>query len=154
MCENSSHPAPQADGEGTDEITHQEQSSSPVRHWLPLPLAIWFWGHVRRVLIMIFGCTLLLLGLIMLVTPGPGIVTLLGGLGVLATEFAWARWMLKIGRSRWEQLIALAAKSRDRSHDGKCHHQDAATSTTAWNQSTHGESSASTQDSLTESPPS
>jgi len=37
------------------------------------------------------GFSLLLAGLAMMVLPGPGIVTVLAGLTVLATEFHWAR---------------------------------------------------------------
>jgi len=40
------------------------------------------------------GITLVLLGLILLVLPGPGILTIAAGLAVLATEFVWARRIL------------------------------------------------------------
>jgi hypothetical protein len=40
------------------------------------------------------GFTLLVLGIIMIFTPGPGTVTLLG-LGWLAAEFIWARRIMK-----------------------------------------------------------
>lgn len=42
----------------------------------------------------IFGFTLLALGIIMIVTPGPGWLTILLALGVLAAEFMWARRLL------------------------------------------------------------
>jgi uncharacterized protein (TIGR02611 family) len=42
---------------------------------------------------------LVLLGLFLLVLPGPGILTIVGGLALLATEFVWAantlEWMKK-----------------------------------------------------------
>ena len=41
------------------------------------------------------GFTVLLLGLIMLVTPGPGIVTIILGLAILGTEFVWAKKLMK-----------------------------------------------------------
>jgi len=37
------------------------------------------------------GFLLLALGIIMLVTPGPGWLAIAGGIGLLATEFVWAR---------------------------------------------------------------
>jgi hypothetical protein len=37
----------------------------------------------------------MLLGLIMLVTPGPGIVTIILGLAILGTEFVWAKRLMK-----------------------------------------------------------
>ncbi len=51
--------------------------------------------HARRVVILVLGATVLLLGIVMLVTPGPGVVVLLVGLSVLGLEFAWARRMLR-----------------------------------------------------------
>jgi uncharacterized protein (TIGR02611 family) len=51
----------------------------------------------KRIAIGIVGGTVLLLGIIMMVTPGPGIAGILAGLGILAIEFAWARiWLGKI----------------------------------------------------------
>ncbi|GIG40439.1 hypothetical protein Cph01nite_22010 [Cellulomonas phragmiteti] len=49
---------------------------------------------VRVVAVAVVGGTVLLTGVAMLVLPGPGIVAILAGLAVLATEFAWARrWL-------------------------------------------------------------
>jgi uncharacterized protein (TIGR02611 family) len=45
-----------------------------------------FW----RVVIGLIGGTITVLGSIALIGPGPGILILLAGLGILATEFAWA----------------------------------------------------------------
>jgi uncharacterized protein (TIGR02611 family) len=44
-----------------------------------------------RVLKVVGGFALLLLGIIMLVTPGPGILAIAGGIAMLSTEFEWAR---------------------------------------------------------------
>lgn len=49
----------------------------------------------RRLVVLVFGSTILLLGVVMLVTPGPGIVGILAGLTILATEFVWARTLLE-----------------------------------------------------------
>ena len=40
------------------------------------------------------GVALLVLGGVMLVTPGPGWLTIAAGLALLATEFAWAKRLL------------------------------------------------------------
>jgi Putative transmembrane protein (PGPGW) len=37
------------------------------------------------------GFTLIALGAVMLVTPGPGWLAIAGGLGLLAQEYEWAR---------------------------------------------------------------
>jgi len=49
----------------------------------------------RRIVILIVGITVLLLGLIMVVTPGPALVVIPTGLAILGIEFAWARRWLR-----------------------------------------------------------
>lgn len=51
--------------------------------------------QVRRVFIVLAGFTLLLLGIIMIFTPGPGTPVILLGLGLLAAEFVWARRLME-----------------------------------------------------------
>lgn len=54
----------------------------------------------RRIAVTIVGATVVLLGLIMLVTPGPGLVVIPVGLAILSIEFAWARhWLRKMRES-------------------------------------------------------
>ena len=54
----------------------------------------------RRIVIAVIGGTILLGGLVMLVTPGPGIAAILLGLAILAVEFAWAQvWLDKARHS-------------------------------------------------------
>jgi uncharacterized protein (TIGR02611 family) len=50
--------------------------------------------QAKRLLKIIFGFTLLALGIVMIVTPGPGWLTILLALGILAAEFVWARRLL------------------------------------------------------------
>jgi len=50
--------------------------------------------QAKRFLRILFGFTLLAIGIIMIVTPGPGWLTILLALGVLAAEFVWARTLL------------------------------------------------------------
>jgi uncharacterized protein (TIGR02611 family) len=45
---------------------------------------------IWRIFIGVLGGTVTVLGAIALVGPGPGILVVLAGLGILATEFAWA----------------------------------------------------------------
>jgi uncharacterized protein (TIGR02611 family) len=44
-----------------------------------------------RLGVLIVGAAITAAGLVLLVTPGPGLLLLVAGLGILATEFAWAR---------------------------------------------------------------
>jgi len=51
----------------------------------------------RRVVVAIVGISVLLLGVIMIVTPGPAVIIIPAGLAILAVEFAWARhWLRKL----------------------------------------------------------
>jgi uncharacterized protein (TIGR02611 family) len=57
-------------------------------------------GTVRKVAIAIAGGTVTAAGVVMLVTPGPGIIGVLAGLGILSTEFPAARRTLDKLRRR------------------------------------------------------
>jgi hypothetical protein len=81
------------------------------RTWLPFGAALCFWAHARKVVVFVIGVTILTGGVAMLVLPGPGWVTIFAGLALLATEFAWARWILKHARERFEQLKDVAVKT-------------------------------------------
>jgi len=50
--------------------------------------------QVRRLSRIVGGFTLLLIGVVMIVTPGPGWLVILLGLGLLAAEFVWARRLM------------------------------------------------------------
>ena len=54
-----------------------------------------FLRHIRRAVVFIIGTSVVLVGVIMFVTPGPAVVMIPAGLGILATEFVWARRLLK-----------------------------------------------------------
>jgi tellurite resistance protein TerC len=54
--------------------------------------------HGRRAAIFLLGSAVLLLGALLLVLPGPGIPLVIGGLAILAIEFAWARRWLRRGK--------------------------------------------------------
>lgn len=47
--------------------------------------------QARKLVVAVIGITVVLIGVIMLVTPGPAFVVIPLGLGILATEFIWAR---------------------------------------------------------------
>ena len=61
---------------------------------------------VRWVLVMLVGFTLLALGLIMMVTPGPGLLFIFFGLSILALEIEWARELNKQGMQGLERIVA------------------------------------------------
>ena len=61
---------------------------------------------VRYVLTLVIGFVLLILGLIMMVTPGPGLVFIFFGLSILALEIEWARELNKQGLQGLERIVA------------------------------------------------
>ena len=64
--------------------------------------------HVRRVMVLVVGATLVLLGALLVITPFPGSPLVLGGLSLLAAEFAWARlWRIRLERAAAEALEEL-----------------------------------------------
>ena len=65
------------------------------KRWWPVELARLSLRQARRLAILVIGATVVLAGVVMLVVPGPGIVVILLGLGLLALEFAWAARLLK-----------------------------------------------------------
>jgi uncharacterized protein (TIGR02611 family) len=52
----------------------------------------------RRVVVAVVGSTVLVCGLALLVLPGPAVVVIPVGLGILAVEFEWARRWLRRAR--------------------------------------------------------
>lgn len=50
--------------------------------------------QVRRAFRIVSGFTLLVVGAIMIITPGPGWLTIFLGLSLLAAEFVWARRLM------------------------------------------------------------
>lgn len=50
---------------------------------------------VRRIIVGIVGFTILVIGILLIVLPGPAFLVIPLGLGILATEFLWAKRLLK-----------------------------------------------------------
>lgn len=60
--------------------------------------------QIRRIFISLIGGTVVLVGVIMLVTPGPAFIVIPAGLGILAVEFVWARGLLKKAKAMFQQV--------------------------------------------------
>jgi len=60
--------------------------------------------QTKRFLKILFGFTLLVLGIVMIVTPGPGWLVIALALGVLAAEFVWARQLLDHMKEQGDRL--------------------------------------------------
>ncbi len=65
----------------------------------------------KRIFVIVAGSAVLIAGVAMLILPGPGLLVIVAGLAILATEFAWAeRWMLRV-RKRAEAAAESAGTS-------------------------------------------
>jgi uncharacterized protein (TIGR02611 family) len=63
----------------------------------------------RRIAIAAVGATVVLVGLAMMVLPGPAFVVIPAGLAILGLEFAWARrWLRNIRASAAQSLGLLS----------------------------------------------
>lgn len=80
----------------------------------PLPYRL-----AKRIVTGVIGGTLLLLGTVMLITPGPGVLVIFIALVILAAEFAWARYWLRrlkdtVPKARQAALRQSFARWRER----------------------------------------
>lgn len=66
-----------------------------MRHYLA-----WIGRSGKRIAVTVVGALLVLAGLVLLVLPGPGLLVIVAGLAVLATEYAWARRALMEAKRR------------------------------------------------------
>jgi uncharacterized protein (TIGR02611 family) len=56
--------------------------------------------QVKRLVIGLIGFTVLVVGIAMIVLPGPAFIVIPIGLGILATEFIWAKSLLLTVKQR------------------------------------------------------
>lgn len=59
------------------------------------------------------GLSVLLVGLAFVVLPGPALVVIPAGLGILAIEFEWARRWLRTLKARYSELAAQVGSATD-----------------------------------------
>lgn len=51
--------------------------------------------QIKKIIVGVIGFTILIIGILLLVLPGPAFIVIPIGLGILATEFAWAKNILE-----------------------------------------------------------
>ena len=61
--------------------------------------------HFRKLVVGVVGTTVCLIGIAMIVLPGPAFVVIPAGLGILAIEFAWARRLLEELKKRGKNVL-------------------------------------------------
>lgn len=68
--------------------------------------------HAKRVIITIVGITVILIAIALFVLPGPGILVLIIGLAILATEYEFARVWLKKLQQKYESGKKFVTKKK------------------------------------------
>jgi hypothetical protein len=63
---------------------------------------------MKNLFVALIGGTVLLIGLALLVLPGPGVLVMAAGVAILATEFNWAR-------RAWRKAKGTVARARRKS---------------------------------------
>ena len=59
----------------------------------------------RRIVVSVIGGSIVVIGIAMIVLPGPAIVVIPIGLGILGLEFAWARYWLRKLRATASDVV-------------------------------------------------
>ena len=79
-------------------------------------------NQAKRVIVIVIGFTVLVLGIVLIVLPGPAILVIPLGLAILATEFLWARRLLvrfKWKTRRLKNTISRKVQGNDRERSGQ-----------------------------------
>lgn len=71
----------------------------------------------KRVGVTIAGFVVILAGVAMLVLPGPGMLVIIAGLAILATEYVWAQRLLRTARARFDQAKDAVFRKRTEEPD-------------------------------------
>ncbi|MGN6597851.1 MAG: PGPGW domain-containing protein [Actinomycetes bacterium] len=71
---------------------------------------------LRRAAVAVAGTLVVALGVVLLPLPGPGMVVIVAGLGILATEFVWAERLLKRAKA---YAATQAERAKQRLRDRK-----------------------------------
>ena len=63
--------------------------------------------QIRKMVVFLIGISIVLIGCVLFFTPGPAIIVIPVGLAILATEFIWAKKLLK----KFKETTSSIAKS-------------------------------------------
>lgn len=106
--QKAASPSPGSEDEAAQEGDKAEETPTTEEGWALLRQA-------RKLIILIVGSTVVSIGVAMLVLPGPAFVVIPAGIAILATEFAWARRLLRQVRAR----VRLAARKARRAREAR-----------------------------------
>ena len=110
------------------EFVEELQSSRPelARRWHDHPTVVPFkvvgrfiGRNSKRVAVTIAGFVVVLAGVAMLVLPGPGLLVIIAGLAILATEYVWAQRLLRIAKERATQAKDMILRKKPEENVGE-----------------------------------
>ncbi len=76
----------------------------------PMDVLRWIGRNSKAVAVTIVGLVLILAGVAMLVLPGPGLLVIIAGLAVLATQYTWAQVALERAKEKAKQTRVVATR--------------------------------------------
>lgn len=89
-----------------------DQTTDPTKGLNPLTQIIRFIGRSgKRIAVTIVGFAVLIAGVVMMVTPGPGVLVIVLGLAILASEWAWAERALDRAKAGGKVVLEQATTS-------------------------------------------
>jgi uncharacterized protein (TIGR02611 family) len=65
--------------------------------------------RIKKTFVTVVGTIVLIAGIIMIPYPGPGWLTVFAGLGILSTEYVWAKRLLRFAKTKydaWAEWVA------------------------------------------------
>lgn len=68
--------------------------------------------HTKRLIVFVIGSIVLLFGIVLIFIPGPAIIVIPIGLAILATEFVWARVLLKHVKEKAKHVHKMIFRRR------------------------------------------
>ena len=80
---------------------------------------LWISRKARRMFVFVVGITVLILGIAMIVLPGPAVIVIPIGLAILATEFVWARRWLEYSHRKIKSLRSLQRNKKTNSKEDR-----------------------------------
>jgi uncharacterized protein (TIGR02611 family) len=107
---------------GIERSTPEAFEVSRIQSWMKQVSRIWDTENikvVRRVIVSVVGATVLLIGVALLVLPGPAFIVIPIGLAILATEYAWARRWLKKVRRMASNVVSTRSRERPVPEDSR-----------------------------------
>lgn len=69
---------------------------------------------IKRIAIAVAGFTVLLIGVAMIILPGPAFIVIPAGLAILAIEFAWAKRLLAEAKAKGTGFLRRGRKAPPR----------------------------------------